>query len=351
MALKRCIALILGVAIVAGAMAPTVAAQNKTAAKPAAADQKLSRKQAQAALREGYDHLAAKKLQPAITAFTRALNSGRLQRNEMAKAMFYRGRAYRMARQPANAISDLTSALWLKGALSKSDTEAAMNERQLAYKDAGVGVGAGSDGFTTIAQPQPQAQKPAAGTRRPAQRQAQQQPAASSPQQWQATTTSQAVPTTTGSTSGNGGLASAGNGITSFFSGLFGAGQASTAQPSGANQPLNQAPAAWKPDVRTASRSPAPAATRTAATASGRYVVQVASFRSRQEAETLARKISGSHAGLLGGRQPSVEAQAVGNMGTFYHVRVRPYQSAAAPAPLCRKLLASGLDCLVTRKK
>ena len=47
----------------------------------------------------------------------------------MAKALFYRGVAYRQQRKPAQAISDLTSALWLKGGLGGSDRADALQQR------------------------------------------------------------------------------------------------------------------------------------------------------------------------------------------------------------------------------
>ncbi len=63
----------------------------------------------------------------------------------MAKALYYRGTAYRKQGKPAQAISDLTTAAWLKGGLSDSDRAQAMEQRQLAYSEAGLGSQAPSD--------------------------------------------------------------------------------------------------------------------------------------------------------------------------------------------------------------
>jgi tetratricopeptide (TPR) repeat protein len=53
----------------------------------------------------------------ATQALTTVLNGGNLPPAIMAKALLYRGIAYRQQKKPAQAIADLTSALWLKGGL------------------------------------------------------------------------------------------------------------------------------------------------------------------------------------------------------------------------------------------
>ncbi len=351
MTVKRWFAVLICTAFLGFApVSPGIAQNAKSAAKPAVQAKKLTRKQAQDVLRAGYDLLKAKKTKSAIVEFSRALNSGALRRNEMAKALFYRGRAYRATKQPANAISDLTSALWLKGALSEAERKEALKERQLAYSDAGVGVGSSSFG-QTIVQPNQQTTQPKRPVGTASTSRAVARPKPAQPSGWQTSTKPQPLPTTTGSTTPSP-LTSATNGITSFFSGLFGSDQSGTAQSSATAQPTSGS-TAWSSTVqpvRTSTRT----ARRTSATRSvpqARYSVQVASYRDRQQAQALARKLAAQHAPLLRGLKPVVEQQAVGNMGTFYHVRVRPFQSAGAPSPLCRKLLASGLDCLVTKMR
>ena len=53
------------------------------------------------------------------------------------------------------------------------------------------------------------------------------------------------------------------------------------------------------------------------------------------------------HGGELGARQPEVTEAVLGNMGTFYRVRVGPYADAKEPQQLCGGLRSSGFDCLV----
>ena len=56
----------------------------------------------------------------------------------MAKALLYRGIAYRQQKKPAQAIADLTSALWLKGGLAEADRSDALKQRTSAYQEAGL---------------------------------------------------------------------------------------------------------------------------------------------------------------------------------------------------------------------
>jgi len=350
------LALFFAAAVGMVAHAPARAQKKPAPKKPAAksAATKVTRKQAQAMLRVGYDALKANQTKVAVTEFSRALNSGKLRRNEMAKALYYRGRTYRSLKQPANAISDLTSALWLKGALSKIERKEALQERQLAYKDAGVGVGVNSG-----AVPAPQV---SALSKAPTATVARRKPNRTGKPgnvAWQTSTRQTGVPSTTGSTQSTTATGST-NSITSFFGNLFGSGQQPKPAVVAARTPAPQSAVAssWstgtKPAGRAARRTKNKTSRRAAVKptpARARYLVQIASYRNQAQASTLARRIGSRHAKLLRGRRPAVEQQAVGNMGTFYHVRVRNWPTAKSPAGLCKKLLASGLDCLVIKTK
>lgn len=68
-----------------------------------------------------------------------ALSGGGLPNGQMARALYYRGSAYRKQGRPAQAISDLTTAVWLKGGLPDDLKKKATEERQLAYREAGLG--------------------------------------------------------------------------------------------------------------------------------------------------------------------------------------------------------------------
>lgn len=75
----------------------------------------------------------------AVQTLSTALSAGGLQPSQMAKALYYRGMAQKKLGKPALAISDLTSAIWLKGGLSDTDRANAIQARQQAHKEAGLG--------------------------------------------------------------------------------------------------------------------------------------------------------------------------------------------------------------------
>ena len=77
----------------------------------------------------------------AAQALTAVLAGGNLPPAIMAKALLYRGIAYRQQKKPAQAIADLTSALWLKGGLSESDRADGLRQRTAAYQEAGLSQG------------------------------------------------------------------------------------------------------------------------------------------------------------------------------------------------------------------
>jgi hypothetical protein len=83
----------------------------------------------------------AGKYQNAIDQLNLALRGGGLGSAEMAKGLYYRGVAYKKLNKPGLAISDLTSALWLKNGLSDADRANAESVRAEAYKAAGVAEG------------------------------------------------------------------------------------------------------------------------------------------------------------------------------------------------------------------
>lgn len=312
------------------------------------------RKGAQAALHAGYKSLQAKNTKQAITDLSRAIKSGKLRSNEMAKALYYRGQAYRAAKRPADAIADLTSALWMKGALSERERKAAMALRQKTYQQLGVSGPAlafGSTTTTTAATPAP-ASSATPRAPRPS--------TAAKPAKPTNTNNSWTVSTAPAQPTANANpLTTATNGVTSFFNNLFGGASNSTTTGSLSGQSqssagqTSQSAAGWQSQTKASSAARtrvARAQPRAVASPnSGRYFIQVASVRDPGQARTLASTVASRHKALLQGRQPAVETGVLGNMGKFYHVRVRSFRSASDASKLCKKLIASGLDCLVNK--
>lgn len=106
--------------------------------KSSAADEKQKIAElSQRTLDAGIKAFQAGKSDEAIKAFDAALHGG-LNGQQIARALYYRGLANRKLGKPGLAISDLTSALWLKDGLVGPEREAALNNRAAAYQEAGI---------------------------------------------------------------------------------------------------------------------------------------------------------------------------------------------------------------------
>lgn len=295
------------------------------------------------------------KYEEALRAFEAAIRTG-MPSQQMPRVLYYRGLTFRKLGKPGFAVSDLTSALWLKGGLSEAERADAIKNRALAYNESGV----------SAVPPVPQsayAEAPALPGRDkvPASTAA---AANGSPPPPSNAAAASAAPS--GSSSG---------GIGGFFSSLFGGGSSSeqkSEEAPGATASIASSPsesAGWSGSTEVIAQSaPAPKRseigspfmTQVAAVAEpgqaiegpppvagGGLRLQVAAVRSRSEAEALAGLLVGRHAGELGGRKPEVDQTVIGSMGTFYRVRVGPYASEREPQQLCVALKADGFDCLI----
>lgn len=148
--LRRCIL----AATVIGGFVPATAtlaqqsspppAQPGVAAKPAAKKQadkqtpKADPAAAQGEVENGVNALAQGRADAAVASLTSALSAGSLPQNQTARALYYRGVAYRRQAKPALAISDLTNALWIKGGLTEDQRQDALQQRSGAYREAGL---------------------------------------------------------------------------------------------------------------------------------------------------------------------------------------------------------------------
>lgn len=334
-------------------------------APPSAADEKSKTAVlVQQAFDAGIKAYGAGKNEEAIRAFEAAIRGG-LPSAQMPRLLYYRGLVFRKLGKPGFAVSDLTSALWLKNGLSEAERADATKMRALAFQEAGI-----SD---VPAVPQSSyAEAPALPGQIPAAAGTQTASAGGAPAS--ATSNAPAAPTPTSSSGG----------VSGFFSSLFGGGSSSEEKPpepapSATASIANEAPAAdsagWGgttevvanggetperrgPEIASpfvtqvaSVEKPSVSATDAAPVArsspSGKYRLQVAAVRSRSEAEALAGLLVGRHAEQLGGRKPEVDESVIGSMGTFYRVRLGPYASAGEPETLCNALRSDGFDCLV----
>jgi hypothetical protein len=337
-------------ATLAGIWASDVAAQAKQpdGEQEAEAESKVppkKKKQDPAEAQRGVDAatklLQAGKTEPAVQSLTGILNVGNLPPSVMAKALYVRGVAYRQQSKPAQAISDLTSALWLKGGLNETDRTEALKQRSGAYTDAGL-TEAGEP-LSVAAKERPNA--PGKG--------------------WGAVTSEPASAPPLQPPSGGG-----------WFQNLFGA----SASPAKAPEP-QQAPAppketasierpaapqpaagpapriskAWTsntqvdreaPAVVPTRRPPAAAPPPVAAKPAGKYRVQLATVLTQEEAKALEAKAQREHAAVLESREAEIDQAVLGNMGSFYRLRFGPYATVQEAQAVCAKLKGSGFDCM-----
>jgi len=327
----------------------------KAAAQKADGGADQEKSQAAALVQQAFDAgikaYGAGKFEEAQRAFEAAVRGG-LPASQMPRLLYYRGLTFRKLGKPGFAISDLTSALWLKGSLSEAERADAVKARALAYNEAGI-----SD---VPPVPQSAYASPPAMPGKGASSSTQTAMAGGDGGTSATISSAPAAPTP---------QSSSGGGIGGFFSSLFGGGSSSS-EPAPSAPPVAapaQAASGWGAATEvipnaSAKRAPeiaAPFVTQVAsvddsanvprrgAAPSGKYRLQVAAVRTRSEAEALAGLLVGRHGDQLGGRQPEVDESVIGSMGTFYRVRLGPYASAGEPERLCTALQADGFDCLL----
>jgi hypothetical protein len=312
--------------------------------KAAAKKKKQDPIEAQRAIDAALKLVEAGKSEPAVQAFTATLAGGNLPAGIMAKALLYRGIAYRQQQKPAQAIADLTSALWLKGGLSETDRADALRQRASAYQEAGLS----ESGQATVAAV-PGAARPKPQT-------------ASSVFSWGAAdTTPTPAPAQAASLVSQPSSAPAqpsANGW-NLFGNLFGGGATTpVSAPPAKTAPLQSAgsvpeqaatPAmkGWSSNTHVHGASSPIETSAIAAKPEGRFRVQLAIVRSQEEAQAVAAKVKREHAGVLAALEPQIDQAVIGNMGSFYRVRVGPFATQNEGQAVCAKLKGSGLDCLL----
>jgi hypothetical protein len=333
-------------------------AKQKPKTKPAAEEAKAAKKDpavAQQQIDAGVAALQAGKADQAVQQLTAALSGGSLPPALMARAQYQRGLAYRKQSKPALAIADLTQSLYIKNGLNETDRADALQNRIAAYRDAGL-------------PDQDDGQSAKIGSKARA-------AAAESPAATAAATSTASLP----SAKPTAGLAAAqeaapttgdGGGLSGFFGNLFGGSSsnanaapvpatapkqevATSAWSAGTEvkipaKPAKQAKAAAEPTAAAAPSRQA-AATKTGsivtAAAGGRYVLQVAQLKTREEAEAVASQIKQQFANELAGREASIVAVNQGGFGTLHRVSFGPFTDASEWKSVCPKLLGARHDC------
>jgi hypothetical protein len=374
----------------AQSQAPPKGENQEPPAKAPAKKKKQDPIEALRAIDAAQKQLESGKPDQAAAALTATLAGGNLPPPIMARALLYRGVAYRQQKKPAQAIADLTSALWLKGGLSDADRKDALRQRASAYQEAGLSE-SGEPVAAAVAPAVPQApasplpppqvvvqapppQQPQA--RLPQPPQPQPAPAtrtASVAKGWGAETVwyptapaaAQPAPTPAAAQQSSG---------WNLFGNLFG-GSPSPAPPPRAPAAVAPAPVAPAPVAAAPITEPAPVRRQVppgqpatsgwsshtgvqghptpvitgavAARPEGRYRIQVGLVRTQAEADALAAKVKQEHGSLLGARDMEIDQAVVGNMGALFRVRVGPFATQQETNVICARLKGTGLDCLV----
>jgi hypothetical protein len=321
---------------------------------------------AQKALKSGKPELA-------LRALNAALSGNLLKGNDIAKAFYLRGLAFAKSGNQAAAIADLNNALYLKG-LSDADRQAAMAAKSAAFQKAGVPMKSDAGSAPAAAPVTAEAPPPNAKPKKmkelasvPDGAAASEQTASAEALPWQAATlppaASKPVPavqtaavTPAADPTPNRPVSASENPVNSFLGGLFSFGQPAPAKPAAAAEAQAFAPTVtvtpaasgtaasnWKTAGLTKAAS-SPVVVAPSAKAGGIYL-QVASLRTTGEAQTVADKLTSDHAATLAGIQPSIAPTVLGNMGTFYAVRLGPVANKAAGTVLCARLRKEGVDC------
>jgi len=312
----------------------------------------------------------------ATALLNKAITAGGMPSKDMARALHYRGIALRKQGKPAEAIADLTSALWLKNGLSGALRAEAEANRAAAYKEAGFAQATGR-----VLPTAPSAASKAVSAKRGAKRvrtAKQIVPVGNQPTTgWQVHTTPRTAaappPIETKST---------GNAITGFFSKLFSTG--SKPKPVARQAPAPQI-SAWNSATtvnvaqpakrlknskstkrrvgrKTTKIRTAPAKKRTrkkvasiagtkkaaAAAANAHYRLILSPIRSEAKARANAQAMKQRFASVLAARQPVVETTSFGGK-TFYQVRIGPFKGAQSPRNICSQLKAGGVDCMLSK--
>lgn len=292
--------------------------------KAAAADAgKQDPAEAQKHLVAGQAALAGGKADVAVTNLNAALAGRGLNEQDLAKALYLRGAAYRLLQKPALAIADLNGALYIRKGLGEADRRDADEQRAAAYREAGL-----PDQRVT-----PAAQKPAVAA------------TAAAP-----TTTASAAATPAAAAAAPA-AASGSGGIGKFFGSLFGGSSSATpvetaAAPAPAAQPAQPAVTSWSTKTQTPSSTTPPGPPPSKAGAALPVVMQLANVRTRVEAERISARVAEQNGGDLTDRSLDVVENIAGSFGTLYAVRLGPFASADDSRALCTKLRSQGLDCL-----
>ena len=83
---------------------------------------------------------------------------------------------------------------------------------------------------------------------------------------------------------------------------------------------------------------------------SGNFVVQIAAFRSQEEAEDGWLSFTGRFPGMAAGRTPDIVRVDLGDRGIYHRLRIAAFETRDQAAEFCSSLSDQGQDCLVASR-
>ncbi len=344
---RICAAIMLGLMVATAQIAlPDQALAAKKAQK------RITLAEARKALADGKEAVSGGKPEDGVRLLDIAVASKRLNRKELAQALYYRGLGYRASGKLAQAVSDFTAALWMKNGLSDADRKSALAARAATYQQAGLSAQGQDPALAPAVKKQAPKQlaNPGGVTITNPTKPGQAAAAAQSPGAW---STAANPRSGTGATNGGAGsdpLKAVGDNIQSFFGNLFSGGSqasngATGALPSAAGNGTASV-SSWS--SASARRMAAPTQTKPRP-ARGTVRVQVAAMRGQSDATQLAASVTSKHGASLPGGRARVTNRSIGSMGKFYLVEIGPYRTVGETKTICAQLRRDGLDCHVVR--
>lgn len=79
------------------------------------------------------------------------------------------------------------------------------------------------------------------------------------------------------------------------------------------------------------------------------YKVQVASFRSKSDAEKEWKNLSRKHPKLIGSYKNYIVAKNIEGKGLFYRLQIGPFNNDAEANKACKALKSAGINCLIVK--
>jgi hypothetical protein len=304
--------------------AKILAAWGPVDSAPARSDPAESDSSSEKSLRAGIRAYVTGDFKLAVPLLGVALQ-GSLSIDQAARALFYRGLAYRKQGMPGRALSDLTRALQQPDGLSAAERSDAEENRVAASQEAGL-PSVDSVVVSRVAT------------------ESVQEPAVALPVSAPAATPAASKSTVTGS------VAPAPAPVESKWK-VIGTAAPAVETP--------QAGSSWSDAVQVTMAElppPTPVATVSVATVSAPEVpagppkdfhLQIATVGSRSEAFALSVRLTSQYGSEFGRRRLVVSEMQGENQARAYRVRLGPYANAEEPQRVCDSLHAGGYECLV----